>query len=140
MKETITFIFLVLNISFSFAQTNADSRLSAKFTVSQINDLEANHENQVKFWNFYLDNSYEILTVGIKASNYPLLTSIPSTDFNTNLPFDVSLESPDLANFNPLKFKLPLSYSKAVYYQIDSTRIIKFYTKKSIVQLFEQSL
>lgn len=139
MKQFLFYTFFVFGLAFSFAQIQADSRLLARFSQSKVNQLEAAQSAELKFWNYYLDNSFKVLEVGIKTNEYTSLYDIPATDPSSGLPFDVSNEDPSVS-FNPLKFDIPLNADNDQIYKLDSNRIIVFYSKKTFVNLFNQSL
>lgn len=140
MKQFLFYTFLVFGLAYSFAQTQADTRLLARFSQTQLTQLELAQNAELKFWNYYLDNSFKVLEVGIKTSEYTSLYTIPATDPATGLPFDVSNEDPISPSFNPLKFDVPLEADGQKIYKLDTNRIIVFYSKKTFVNLFNQSL
>lgn len=140
MKQFLFYTFLVFGLAYSFAQTQADTRLLARFSQTQLTQLELAQNAELKFWNYYLDNSYKVLEVGIKTSEYTSLYTIPATDPATGLPFDVSNEDPISPSFNLLKFDIPLESNGQKIYKLDTNRIIVFYSKKTFVNLFNQSL
>lgn len=139
MKHFFSFL-LFLTISISYGQVTADSKLSARFTDSQIINLELSQSKELQFWNFYVDNCYQILDIGEKALEYPNLNTIVAINHVTNLPFDISNENPNLATFNPLKYNVPLSIKDKRIYNIGNSKAIFFLPKKELMNLFNQSL
>lgn len=140
MKQFLFYTFFVFGLAYSFAQISADNRLLARFSQTKLDQLELSQSAELQFWNYYLDNSYKVLEVGSKTQEFTSLYNIPATDPDTGLPFDVSNEDPIHSSFNPLKFDIPLDANNEKVYKLDSNRIIVFYSKKTFVSLFNQSL
>ncbi len=140
MKQFLFYTFFVFGLAYSFAQIQADNRLLARFSQTKLTQLEQAQSAELKFWNYYLNNSFKVLEVGTKTSEYTSLYNIPATNPDTGMPFDVSNEDPIHSSFNPLKFDIPLSLNEKQIYKLDSNRVIVFYSKKTFVDLFNQSL
>lgn len=60
-----------------------DQRLEAKFTQSEIADLEKNDPEAIEFWTFYLDNGYSIMEMPKgKGADLPEVEIENEEDFN----------------------------------------------------------
>jgi hypothetical protein len=90
MKYTLAIIAVALGLQ-AFAQSaKADSRLSQRFSQAQIDKMP---EARISFWNFYLDQSYEIMDIHEdKAGQLQDLEviDIASSDFDG---FSIQLET-----------------------------------------------
>jgi len=140
MKQFLFYSFFIFGFAYSIAQISADNRLLARFSQTKIDQLELTQSAELKFWNFYLDNSYSVYEVGVKALDHTSIYTLPAIDPSSGLPFDVSSEDPIHSTFNVLKFNIPLNYKDKMIYKLDSSRIIVFHSKKNLTNLFNQSL
>lgn len=140
MKQFLFYTFFVFGLAYSFAQLQADNRLLARFSQTKLTQLELAQSAELKFWNYYVDNSFKVLEVGIKTAEYTSLYNIPAINPITGTSFDVSNEDPANPSFNPLKFDVPIELGEERIYKLDNNRIIVFYSKRTFVDLFNQSL
>lgn len=83
MKFFTLILFMGISVSV-FSQTDFDKRLLAKFSQEQITDMAANHPEILNYWTYYLDHSYEIVTIqaGKDVSEYPEIKFKSSGKFN----------------------------------------------------------
>lgn len=141
LKIFIFSLFFSLGIQVSFSQAQPDSRLLARFSQTKLDDLELNSNETLKFWNFYLTDSYFVIDVGSKALDFPDLYSIPAIDQSTGVAFDVSSEDPSIhTSFNPFKFIIPQRLNRRSAYKINNTQIVVFISKNELIENFKQSL
>ncbi|MGB0999146.1 MAG: hypothetical protein ACPG4W_07680 [Flavobacteriales bacterium] len=135
-------ILFLLSFAFStlaFSQISADSRLSARFSASEISTMEAEQATELKLWNYYLDHAFYIMDVGTKALEYADLADQAAINPATNLPFDVSAESPFDDTFNVLKFDVKPTQN-GLTFKVNDTHIIVFYSKSVFLSQFNDTL
>jgi hypothetical protein len=104
MKTFLLVLFLCGSIGLS-AQTDFDQRLLAKFSEEQIADLQEDHSSVIEYWEYYLDNSFEIVTIPGQKS---------TQGFET-----VEIDDPN--NFNVLNSGLNMARYASKTYRIAGT-------------------
>ena len=87
MKK-ILFLFCLVNVLNTSAQDvpEIDDRLLFRFTQSQLDDIASVNPNQIKYLNFYLNNSYYFQDIGFipnqKLQDYQDVFQLLSLPFN----------------------------------------------------------
>ncbi len=139
MKKFLFYLFSIFCFSISLAQTQADSRLQARFSTNAQTAIMNQDSTIIEFWNYFLDNGFYVADLGIKTNDLTDIYSIPAKDPASGLPFNVTNEDPTLATFNVLKFDFQLSEDNFTFYKIDSTQAIIFYSKNVLTQMFNDA-
>jgi len=93
MKSILILLFFGVSLS-TFSQGDFDKRLLAKFSEEQILKMEADHQNSLEYWEYYLDNSYIVVDVpaGKSADEFPALKYKSAEKFNI-LEEDITMDS-----------------------------------------------
>ena len=116
-----------------------DDRLLFRFSQSQLDDIASVNSNQIKYLNFYLNNSYFFLDASIipdqKLQDYQDIFEYLS------LPSEYQLEeSINKDNFNILMFNVPFFEDKSIAYLFgDSNLLLVLRSKKAINQMFNEN-
>lgn len=116
-----------------------DDRLLFRFSQSQLDDIASVNPNQIKYLNFYLNNSYYFRDAGIipdqKLKDYQDIFEYLS------LPSEYQLEEPiNKDNFNILMFNVPFFENKSTAYLFgDSNLLLVLRSKKVINQMFNEN-
>ncbi len=118
-KIVLTFSLIFMTVVILCAQsTHVDSRLDAVYSEDYINNLIENNPQQLKYLNWYLDNSYTIVTVGLEKSEYmPYLKHLDPL----NKIVGENVESIDQEDFNIFMYQFDRGYDKKAYYRIGNT-------------------
>ena len=140
MKK-ILFLFCLVNVLNTSAQDllQLDDRLLFRFSQSQLDDIASVNPNQIKYLNFYLNNSYYFRDAGIipdqKVQDYHDIFEYLS------LPSEYQLEEPiNKDNFNILMFNVPFFENKSTAYLFgDSSLLLVLRSKKAINQMFNEN-
>ena len=116
-----------------------DDRLLFRFSQSQLDDIASVNPNQIKYLNFYLNNSYYFRDAGIipdqKLQDYQDIFEYLS------LPSEYQLEEPiDKDNFNILMFNVPFFENKSTAYLFgDSNLLLVLRSKRVINEMFNEN-
>ena len=116
-----------------------DDRLLFRFSQSQLDDIASVNPNQIKYLNFYLNNSYYFRDAGIipdqKLQDYQDILEYLS------LPSEYQLEEPiNKDNFNILMFNVPFFENKSTAYLFgDSNLLLVLRSKKVINEMFNEN-
>lgn len=121
------------------AQTQADSRLQARFSTTTITNLTSQEAEIIEFWNYFLDNGFYVADIGSKTADLTDFYSIPAKDPATGTAFDVSSEDPAETGFNVLKFDFSLDENAYTFYKLNSTQAIVFYPKSLLTQMYNDA-
>ena len=140
MKK-ILFLFCLVNVLNTSGQnlTEIDDRLLFRFTQSQLDDISSVNPNQIKYLNFYLNNSYYFQNADFipnqKIQDYEDIFQ------HLSLPSDYQLEKPiNKDNFNILMFNVPFFENKSTAYLFgDSNLLLVLRSKKVINQMFNEN-
>jgi hypothetical protein len=140
MKK-ILFLFCLVNVLNTSAQDllEIDDRLLFRFSQSQLDDIASVNPNQIKYLNFYLNNSYYFRDAGIipdqKLQDYQDILEYLS------LPSEYQLEEPiNKDNFNILMFNVPFFENKSTAYLFgDSNLLLVLRSKKVINEMFNEN-
>ena len=140
MKK-ILFLLCLVNVINTSAQDilEIDDRLLFRFTQSQLDDIASVNPNQIKYLNFYLNNSYYFQDIGFipnqKLQDYQDVFQLLS------LPSDYQLEKPiNKDNFNILMFNVPSFENKSTAYLFgDSNLLLVLRSKKDINEIFNEN-
>lgn len=116
-----------------------DDRLLFRFSQSQLDDIASVDPNQIKYLNFYLNNSYYFRDAGIipdqKLQDYQDIFEYLS------LPSEYQLEEPiNKDNFNILMFNVPFFENKSTAYLFgDSNLLLVLRSKRVINEMFNEN-
>ena len=139
MKK-ILFLLCLVNVINTSAQDilEIDDRLLFRFTQSQLDDIAAVNPSQIKYLNFYVNNSYYFVDAGIIPSQK--LQDYEDVFEHLSLPSDYQLdESINEDNFNILMFNINFFENKSTAYLFgDSNRLLVLRSKKMINQMFNE--
>ena len=140
MKK-ILFLFCLVNVLNMSAQDllEIDDRLLFRFSQSQLDDIASVNPNQIKYLNFYLDNSYYFRDAG----NIPdqKLQDYQDVFQHLSLPSGYQLEEPiNKDNFNILMFNVTFFENKSTAYLFgDSNLLLVLRSKKVINEMFNEN-
>ncbi|PLX08624.1 MAG: hypothetical protein C0596_07155 [Marinilabiliales bacterium] len=136
MKKIAVIISLISLVStISLAQeVYVDSRLDVAFSEDYLNDLLENSPHQLKYMNWYLDNSYSIVDAGLdKCEQMPYLKHLDPV----NKIIGSNVESVDEGNFNIYMYQIEREFDKNVYYRIgDTGKALVIYSHKKLANNF----
>lgn len=113
-------VFFATTSGFLMSQNDItpDSRLNAVYNQNYLDNLLLDNSNQLKYLNWYLDNSYKIVEVGLEKSeqmpylvNYDPLTKTTGTSVNHI----------DEETFNIFLYNCENKYDQKTYYRIGNT-------------------
>ena len=115
-----------------------DDRLFFRFTQSQLDDIASVNPNQIRYLNFYLNNSYYFQDGGI-IPNQKLQDYQDAFQY-LSLPSDYQLDEPiNEDNFNILMFNLKFFENKSTAYLFgDSNLLLVLRSKKVINEMFNE--
>ncbi len=118
-KIVLIFSFIFLITAYISAQSiYVDSRLDAVYSEEYLNDLVENNPQHLKYLNWYLDNSYNIIYVGLeKSQQMPYLKHLDPV----NKIIGDNVENIDQENFNVFMYQFERKYDKKSYYRIGNT-------------------
>ena len=140
MKK-ILLLFYLVNVLNTSAQEllDIDDRLLFRFTQSQLDDIASVNPNQIKYLNFYLNNSYYFQDVGFIPNQK--LQDYQDVFQHLSLPSDYQLEEPiSKDNFNILMFNVPFFENKSTAYLFgDSNLLLVLRSKKVINEMFNEN-
>ena len=140
MKKILV-LFCLVNVLNTSAQNipEIDDRLLFRFTQSQLDNIASVNPNQIKYLNFYLNNSYYFRDASIipdqKLQDYQDIFEYLS------LPSEYQLqESINKDNFNILMFNVPFYENKSTaYFFGDSNLLLVLRSKKVINEMFNEN-
>jgi len=139
MKK-ILFLFCLFNVLNTYAQDlpEIDDRLFFRFTQSQLDDIAAVNPSQIKYLNFYVNNSYYFEDAGIIPSQK--LQDYEDVFEHLSLPLDYQLdESINEDNFNILMFNVNFFENKSTAYLFgDNNLLLVLRSKKMINEMFNE--
>jgi hypothetical protein len=134
MKQfLLLLLFVAICYSTLVAQT-VDPRLYSVFSEEYLEDITVNNPNELKYLNWYLDNSYRIIEVGAEkcSSMQPLLSYDPITKT-----IGEEVSSFDEENFNVYMYNVEIQYAKNTYYRIGNTGFaIEFESLKKLTEKY----
>ena len=140
MKK-ILFLFCLVNVLNTSAQDllEIDDRLLFRFSQSQLDDISSVNPNQIKYLNFYLNNSYYFQDADFIPNQK--LQDYEDIFQHLSLPSDYQLEEPlSKDNFNILMFNVPFFENKSTAYLFgDSNLLLVLRSKKVINEMFNQN-
>ena len=115
-----------------------DDRLFFRFTQSQLDDIASVNPNQIRYLNFYVNNSYYIQDAGIIPNQK--LQDYQDVFQYLSLPSDYQLDEPiNEDNFNILMFNLKFFENKSTAYLFgDSNLLLVLRSKKVINEMFNE--
>ena len=140
MKK-IFFLLCLVNVINTSAQDilEIDDRLLFRFTQSQLDDIAFKNPNQIKYLNFYLNNSYYFQDAGIIPDQK--LLDYQDVFQYLSLPSGYQLQEPiSKDNFNILMFNVPFFKNKSTAYLFgNSNLLIVLRSKKTINEMFNEN-
>ena len=140
MKK-ILFLFCLVKVLNTSAQdhTNIDDRLLFRFTQSQLDDIASVNPKQIKYLNFYINNSFYFQEAG--NIPYQKLQDYQDVFQYLSLPIDYQFEVPvSKDNFNIFMFNLPFFENKSSAYLFgDSNLLLVLRSKKVINEMFNEN-
>ena len=140
MKK-ILLLFYLVNVLNTSAQEllDIDDRLLFRFTQSQLDDIASVNPNQIKYLNFYLNNSYYFQDAGFIPNQK--LQDYQDVFQHLSLPSDYQLEEPiNKDNFNIFMFNVPFFENKSTAYLFgDSNLLLVLRSKKVINEMFNEN-
>lgn len=140
MKK-ILFLFCLVNVLNTSAQdlTEIDDRLLFRFTQSQLDDIASVNPNQIKYLNFYLNNSYYFQDASFIPNQK--LQDYHDVFQYLSLPSYYQIEEPiNKDNFNILMFNVPFFENKSTAYLFgDSNLLLVLRSKKVINEMFNEN-
>jgi hypothetical protein len=123
-------LLLLIAASLSAQSVYVDTRLDAVYSEEYLSDLELNNQDQLKYLNWYLDNSYTIVYAGIeKCEQMPYLIHFDPV----NKIVGDNVESVNEETFNVFKYYFERGYDTKAYYRIGNTG--KAIVLESVVKL-----
>jgi hypothetical protein len=105
MKSIFFTAALLIGLS-SFAQSNYDDRLLAKFSEDRIQELQKDQPQIIDYYTYYLDHSYEIIDEASSGKNFQT---------------DQEVKIKNLESFNILDLGLTMDRSASKIYRIKGT-------------------
>ena len=140
MKK-IFFLFCVVNVFNTSAQdvVEIDDRLLFRFSQSQLDDMASVDPNQIKYLNFYLNNSYYFQEANFIPNQK--LQDYQDVFQHLYLPSDYQLEEPiNKDNFNIFMFNVPFFENKSTAYLFGgSNLLLVLRSKKVINEMFNEN-
>lgn len=140
MKK-ILLLFCLINVLNISAQDlpEIDDRLLFRFTQSQLYDLASVNPNQIKYLNFYINNSYYFQDANFIPNQK--LQDYQDVLQHLSLPEDYQLEEPvNKDNFNILMFNIPFFENKSSAYLFgESNLLLVLRSKKVINKMFNEN-
>ena len=136
MKRMLLVLSLITVIcSFASAQS-VDPRLRVKYTDEYLQDMAQNSPNELKYLNWYLDNSFRIIDITPEKCEYlPYLKHFdPETKTIGDNVTDVNQE-----DFNVFYYSFERKYDKPTTYRIGSSgKAIVFFSQKDLASNFNK--
>lgn len=127
----ISFVFFA-NTILAQNSVQADQRLYDCFPEDYIKQLEKNNPQLIRYYNFFLENSFQIVDYSTEKPSKGKVIY----DYAKN-----NIKTIDIDNFNPFMFNLDLDYEHYTHYLIpDKKKVIVFYPKKRIEKDYKNSL
>jgi hypothetical protein len=136
MKRIVIFCLLLTVFSGAFAQKSIspDIRLTAVYSQEFLDNLLVENPDQLRYLNWYLDNSYRIIEAGVDkcALMQPLVSFNPLTKTEGD-----AVSSIDEESFNVYLYSVELQYDKKTYYRIGSTGFaVEFESLKKLAEKY----
>ena len=139
MKK-ILFLICLFNILNTSAQDllEIDDRLFFRFTQSQLDDIALANPTQIRYLNFYVNNSYYFQDATIIPDQK--LQDYQDVFQHLSLPSDYELDEPiNQENFNIFMFNLNFFENKSTAYLFgDSNLLVVLRSKKVINEMFNE--
>lgn len=136
MKQFLIVLTSILMTSLTVFGQFVDPRLQEKYSESEIVSISNNYPNELKYLNWYLDNSFVIIDLSAEKCEY-----LPYLKHFDPLTKTVGENVSDIAigNFNVLLFSYERKYDKPTTYRIgDSGKAIVFFSEKDLVSNFNK--
>ncbi len=135
LKHILLLSTFLLFISAINAQT-ADPRLSTVYSEEYLSDIAINHQNELRYLNWCLDNSFTVIEVGVeKCANLPFLQHLNP---ETKTVFG-DVESIDIENFNIYMYSFERKFDRPTTYRIGSNGIaIVFESEKKLAENYNK--
>ena len=126
MKSILILFFLGVSLS-AFSQSDFDNRLLAKYSETQIIELQQKNPNIIGYLEYYLNYGFSI---------------IPESDLNGNTTTgSIQLKSLQPSKINTLDLGVPLPLNTDAYYNIDGkTEVFVLHGRKKMMSEFQNNL
>jgi len=124
MKSIFLALAMLIGLS-SFAQSNYDERLLAKFSEDRIQELQKEQPQIIDYYTYYLDHSYQITD-----------RETSGKDFQT----DQEVKIKDLNDFNILELGLTMDRSASKIYKIKGTeKYLRLLSNREFILAYNKS-
>jgi len=136
MFKRLFFLFVLVMSSYLIQAQIADPRLLTIYSQDYLDDISENHPNELRYLNWYLDNSFSILELGVdKCQHLPFLKYIdPETKQICG-----NVDIVDVQNFNIYMYSFERFYDKKSVYRIGSTGFaIAFDSEKKLAENYNK--
>lgn len=143
MKNILILVFSLIISSQSFSQYNyfVDERIQNTYSKEIVQELVKNNLNEIKWLNWFLDNGYTIMDVGLpKCENLAYLKYInrQTKEIGENV---LDIDFSDMNNFNLFLYNIECNYNKATTYRIgDTGKILIIRARKDLEVEFNKIL
>lgn len=116
-----------------------DERLSEFYSEERIETLLTKQPQIIKYWNYFLDNSYLIEDMpNEKANSYPNLKDQVKVNRETGVSYEVSM---DVSELNLMLFDLEITKDKRKVYRLgDTGQVIVFLSKDEFLAQYNATL
>jgi len=109
---------ILFSPAFSQNSVQADPRVTDYFGTQKVNEWAKNSPDSIKYYNFFVNNSFELWKVENAAlrsdAQNPVALSLPDND--------LSLLLNNMSAFNILKANLTWQKDKTTWYRLDGTQ------------------
>ena len=109
---------ILFSPAFSQNSVQADPRVTDYFGTQKVTEWAKNSPDSIKYYNFFVNNSFELWTVENAAlrsdAQNPVALSLPDND--------LSLLLNNMSAFNILKANLTWQKDKTTWYRLDGTQ------------------
>jgi len=124
MKFILFVAALTIGLS-SFAQSNYDDRLLAKYSEDRISELQKDQPQIIDYYTYYLDHSYEIVDEATSGKSFQT---------------DEVVKIKDLNSFNILELGLTMDRSASKVYKIKGTdKYLRLFSNQEFVLGYNKS-
>ena len=111
---------LLFFVGLTYSQ-KADDRIKVAYGDQYVSELIKNNPQRIEYLNYFLDNSYEIITATKNSSDKYLLISefLKKTKHDKEINYTL-----DVNHFNVLMYNLPRDRKLKKVYRIDNTDLL----------------
>lgn len=141
----ILFVVFLFNSFDSFAQsgTKVDQRLYDVYETSHIENLKVKNPELLKYYTYFLDNSYYILDLPAGKENaYQSIYNVKAAEIKGQPSKENFNEDPAIVGttkFNPLKYEFIRDKSKRIGYKLGKqNKAVIFYSEDEFSKMFNE--